>query len=270
MKIRILGPKGTYSDIALDKYLENKKMNFEREYCQSILTTIKNISKGEYAILPFENTLDGFVMESLDRIIEEDLQILGQVKLDIDFAFVSNLKLEDIKNCYVQFKTYGQCLNFISSHDFIYMKTDSNVQSKELLDNNIENSSAIIPNHLIEDSYKTKILHIADSKKNETRFFIVKKGKEEIEDCSLYNASLVIFSNEDKSGLLYMILSKFHEKNINLKSILSRPSKKDLGKYNFFMECMVNKDEINNLKEVKKELEELNFVVKVLGIYNSL
>ena len=88
MKIRILGPKGTYSDIALDKYLENKKMNFEREYCQSILTTIKNISKGEYAILPFENTLDGFVMESLDRIIEEDLQILGQVKLDIDFAFL--------------------------------------------------------------------------------------------------------------------------------------------------------------------------------------
>ena len=189
MKIRILGPKGTYSDIALDKYLENKNINVEREYCPSILQTIKNIVSEEYAILPFENTLDGFVVESLDRIIEEELQILGQVKLSIDFCFVSNCNIEDVKDCYVQFKTYGQCLNFISEHNFNYLKTDSNVQSKELFDEALNNSSAIIPYHLLKNTnYKTNVLHIADSKNNETRFFIVKKGKEKIEKCDNYNA----------------------------------------------------------------------------------
>ena len=271
MKIRILGPKGTYSDIALDKYLENKNIEIEREYCPSILQTIKNIQNEEYAILPFENTLDGFVVESLDRIIEEELQILGQVKLGIDFCFVANSNIEDVKDCYVQFKTYGQCLDFISLHNMNYLKTDSNVQSKELFDEANNNSSAIIPYHLLKGTnYKTQILHIADSKNNETRFFIVKKGREKMNKCEKYNASIVIFSKEDKSGLLYTILSKFHEKNINLKSILSRPSKKNLGKYNFFMECSLTNDELNNLTNVKSELEKMDFVVKILGIYNSL
>ncbi|MCR5231298.1 MAG: hypothetical protein K6B64_01470, partial [Acholeplasmatales bacterium] len=91
-----------------------------------------------------------------------------------------------------------------------------------------------------------------------------------IAECINYEASMVIFSKVDKSGFLYTILSKFHDKNINLKSILSRPSKKDLGKYNFFMECSLNKNELNNLNEVKEELEKMDFVVKILGIYNSL
>ncbi len=272
MKIRILGPKGTYSDIALDKYLENKDYKVEKEYCPSILSTIRNIKDGEYAILPFENTLDGFVMESLDRIIEEELQILGQVKLGIDFCFVSNKKdLDKVNECYVQFKTYGQCLDFISKHNFTYMKTDSNVQSKELFERKGNTASAIIPMHLLKDmDVENVIYHIADSKHNETRFFIVKKGIDPILDENSYNASIVVFSKEDRKGLLYTILSVFHDSGINLKSILSRPSKKDLGNYNFFLECMLKKEEISLLNDAVKKLEDMDFVVKILGIYNDL
>lgn len=272
MKIRILGPKGTYSDIALDKYLENKQIKVEKEYCPSILSTIRNIKDGEYAILPFENTLDGFVMESLDRIIEENLQILGQVKLGIDFCFVSNTKnLDKVEDCYVQFKTYGQCLDFVSKHEFTYMKTDSNVQSKELFEKNGNTASAIIPAHLLKEmNVENVIYHIADSKHNETRFFIVKKGIDPISKEKNYNASIAVFSKEDRQGLLYTILSVFHDSGINLRSILSRPSKKDLGNYNFFLECTLKDNEIELLNNAKKKLEDMDFVVRILGIYNDL
>jgi len=271
-RIIALGPSGTYCDVALRNYLKKINEDLIIDYYPSIFRISDYMDDDTLAIIPFENTLDGFVMESLDRIIEEELQILGQVKLGIDFCFVSNKKdLDKVNECYVQFKTYGQCLDFISKHNFTYMKTDSNVQSKELFERKGNTASAIIPMHLLKNmNVENVIYHIADSKHNETRFFIVKKGIDPILDENSYNASIVVFSKEDRKGLLYTILSVFHDSGINLKSILSRPSKKDLGNYNFFLECMLKKEEIPLLNDAVKKLEDMDFVVKILGIYNDL
>ena len=75
-KLSVLGPKGTYSDIAAKKYLEDNKLDYEIEYHNSILKTALAIKNSEFAILPFENTLDGFVMESMDAIIANDFNII--------------------------------------------------------------------------------------------------------------------------------------------------------------------------------------------------
>lgn len=272
MKIAVLGPKGTYCDVALDMYLNEKKINMERIFYPSIFKTAQAVSSDTIAILPFENTLDGFVMESLDRIIQQNLTIIDQVKLSIDFAFVTNAKsIENVKTVYCQFKAYGQCLDFISMHDFTVIKTDSNVQSADLLDQADESYGAIIPYHVLKcRNYKTKIAHVADSQNNETRFFVVKKGKENTQKEGELNASLVVFSKEDRPGLLYDILSKFHDEDINLNSILSRPSKEDLGKYNFYMECSLVGDEVKKLYHLVSKLKEEKFVIEILGVYNAL
>ena len=84
------------------------------------------------------------------------------------------------------------------------------------------------------------------------------------------NASLVVFSKEDRPGLLYDILSKFHDYNINLNSILSRPSKVDLGKYNFYMEATLSINEVSKLNELVRELTTKGFDIENLGVYNAL
>jgi len=272
MKIAVLGPKGTYCDVALDIYLDKIKGTCERVFYPSIIKTAKAVDLDTLAILPFENTLDGFVMESLDRIILQNLTIIDQVKLDIDFAFVTNAKsVEDVKTCYCQFKAYGQCLDFIQAYDFNVIKTESNVESADLLDKADNTYGAIIPYHVLKSRiYNTKIPHIADSKNNETRFFIVKKEKDTVIKKGKLNSSLVVFSKEDRPGLLYDILSKFHDKDINLNSILSRPSKEDLGKYNFYMECTLTDSDIDKLYTLVMELKNENFEIEILGIYNAL
>lgn len=272
MKIAVLGPKGTYCDVALDIYLNKAGISLEKEFYSTIIKTANAVDENTLGILPFENTLDGFVMESLDRIIQRNLTIIDQVKLNIDFAFVTNAKcIEDVKAVYCQFKAYGQCLDFITEYDLNIIKTDSNVQSRDLLDEQDETFGAIIPYHVLKTRvYKTIISHVADSKNNETRFFIVKKNKEENKCKELLNSSLVIFSKEDRPGLLYDILSKFHEKDINLISILSRPSKTDLGKYNFYMECKLTNKDIKKLYSLVEELKEANFKIEILGVYDAL
>lgn len=273
MKLAVLGPKGTYSDIAAQKYIKDNNLAYEIEYYPSILKASMAISNDELAILPFENTLDGFVIESLDRILYNEYNIISQLKLDIDFAFVSNAKaIEDVKTCYVQFKTHGQCIDFISHHEFDVLTTQSNTESLNRLLESEETYGAIIPMHLLDDSFNITIPHIADSQNNETRFFIVSKNKD-IKPAEQENleGSAAITALEDRPGILYEILREFQKLDINLKSIMSRPTKQQMGKYIFFFEFIITSNTIHKVYDLKEELlKDKNFHVDILGIYNRL
>ena len=81
--------------------------------------------------------------------------------------------------------------------------------------------------HILEQNdFNIKISHIADSKANETRFFVITNdNKKNIYKYNDIEASIVVTANVDRSGILYDILKKFHDLDINLKSIMSRPMK---------------------------------------------
>lgn len=277
-KIAVLGPKGTYSDIACREYLRQEQLNYEIQYYPSILKVSQAVDDDTYCILPFENTLDGFVMESMDRIISNKLHIISQTKLDIDFAFVSNAKdILDIKTCFVQFKTYGQCLDFISKQEFNTISTQSNSESLERLLEADSSFAAIVPVHMLEESklsgnrFPIEILHVADSNLNQTRFFILSTKDESVELKAYTEASIVITSIHDRPGILFDILKEFHDLNINLNSIMSRPTKTEMGKYHFYIECGLAKDRIQDLDNLVHKLQsKKDFEVHILGIYNKL
>jgi len=270
-KMAVLGPKGTYSDIAKDSYLKNNNLEYEIVYYPSILKTALAVDDDTIAILPFENTLDGFVLESMDAIISNNLHISSQIKLDIDFAFVSNAKsINDVKEVYCQFKAYGQCLEFVSKYNFSILTTQSNIESLNRLEDKSESFGAIVPVHAIKDkSFNTVLLHIADSKENQTRFFIVEKNTS-ICEADDVNLSIVITAALDRPGILFDILKEFHELGINLKSILSRPMKTQMGKYKFYIECEMKQEQLKDLDELQRRLDKDNLMSNILGVYNSL
>ncbi len=272
-KIAVLGPEKTYCDIACKKYLKQTKDAYEIEYYPSILKTARAVDENTLAILPFENTLDGFVLESMDEIIEKKYHIISQIKLDIDFAFVSNAKdIKDVKKCFVQFKAYGQCLEFISKNNFTILTTQSNIESLNQLLAADDTYGAIVPLHILEDiHFNIEIKHIADSRMNETRFFVVQKDEKENEYKENLEASFVITSIVDRPGILFDILKNFHDLNINLKSLMSRPMKTEMGKYRFYIECSLLKKDIKMLDKLENKFkEQKDFKVHILGIYNKL
>ena len=272
-RIVALGPKGTYCDVALRKYLNKINNNLEIEYYPSIFRVSDYIDSETLAIIPFENTLDGFVVEGMDQIIINGYNILSQVKLDIDFAFVSNAKsIDEVKKIYVSFKALGQCTKFINEHDFQTIKCDSNIEALNNLNRWDNSYGAIIPIHALEGlDFNLKISHIADSKSNETRFFIVSENKMQEELGTDLEASIVITAKKDRPGLLFNILKCFDDLNINLKSIMSRPMKTEMGQYRFYFECSLYKDDIE-LLDMLKEMFKNNqdFILQILGVYNKL
>lgn len=267
-KIAVLGPKGTYSDIACQKLFQNKNVNII--YYPSILKAFLGLDECDYALLPFENTLDGYVMEALDLVIQNNYYIVEQISIDIDFAFVSNCKdISQIKEIFVMPKAYGQCTNFIINNYLTPIYTSSNIESLDMVLKSSESYGAIVPYHSVTNTtFKTKIFHIADSMNNKTRFVLVKKGIEKNRFNDLV-ISLSIEAKEDKPGILYDILSVFEKNKLNLTSIMSRPNKIEIGKYIFYFELALDSDKLYLINELKIELEK-KYDINILGIYNRL
>lgn len=267
MKIAVLGPKGTFSELALIKYQNKLSSNYTCGFFNTINETVRALHDDyDMAIVPIENTLDGYVQRTLDLLLEEETYVIDQVIVPVQFKLVSNNLLKDIENIYVQFKALGQCNNFINTlHNVRITNTDSNITSYILWSENKEKNGAVVPVHL-DVSSKYKYDNITDSKNNDTRFFILKKKENKVIDKNQnIRVPLYIIPIAEYPGLLYNVLKVFNDHLINLTTILSRPKKSKMGEYNFYVEIETTYEKFNILLEDVKKVSD-KFDIKVLGI----
>jgi len=270
-KVAVLGPPGTFTEKAAQKYLRIQNLDSDLMYYTSLRKTFDAVGKEcILGVIPIENTLDGFVQMILDLLTHSELKIIHEIVLPIRFGFVANDDLSAITNIYTQFKSRNQCLDFLEQFsDKRIIVTDSNSESFESVLNGNSSDGAIIPIHLIDEQskFKTIISDVADSLDNQTRFIVLsnKFNAEESFD-KLWKTLLVIHDDSDRPGLLVDILNFFANEGINLKSIISRPTKTGFGNYNFFIdvEGCYQRNEV-----VKKAIEKVtkDFNIRVLGSY---
>jgi prephenate dehydratase len=70
----------------------------------------------------------------------------------------------------------------------------------------------------------------------------------------------------NEPGVLSKILNEFSSRNINLTSIISRPTKRALGKYYFFIDVEGHYAIDRNISQAI-ELISKNNIVKILGSF---
>lgn len=274
--IATLGPAGTFSEIAAKKYNNEKNFYGNIIFYPSITKAFKAVGEQcKVAIIPIENTLDGYVQPTLELLSKTNLKIIDEIIIPIQFSFVGNSKnTSDIEKIYVQFKTQGQCCDFLEQFDnnVKIITTQSNGESFINAKYGTTHEAAIIPQHMLKSEFRLpyEIENVTDSKENETRFIVV---SEKSVNCfyykeKKYKTSLIIVQTEDKPGSLANILTEFSSRNINLMSILSHPNKQMLGKYYFFIDIEGHYPEDKNVKEAIDNISENN-KVKILGTYQN-
>ena len=95
---------------------------------------------------------------------------------------------------------------------------------------------------------------------------LVVLSKESHEITGRDKTSIIFSIYEDRPGELYKILGIFQRHNINLTKIESRPSKKGLGRYLFFVDFEGhNEDKI--VQSIIDEIADNTYFLKVLGSY---
>lgn len=289
MKIGILGPEGTFSDKAYMEYEKKIGHQLEGEYFQTIDEVFEAVCSGresddtelcQLAIVPIENTLDGYVQRTLDLLLEKDVCIIDENKVPVKFSLIGNVSsLEEITTLYVQFKANGQCRQFINSlKGAKIISTESNMESYYKLGDE-KGAAAIVPHHIaVKETEKFVVENVTDSDHNHTRFLIIKKGKAKDNQAVNQPSSLsekprvrvpiYVMPVEDRPGILFEILQNFNDHKINMISIMSRPTKQELGTYNFYIEIDGSMERLDVILDTLNQIEKSSDV-KILGIYKE-
>ncbi|MFN3528276.1 MAG: prephenate dehydratase, partial [Candidatus Altarchaeaceae archaeon] len=154
--------------------------------------------------------------------------------MDINLMLCSKSdNIEKIKYVYSHPQALAQCRKFLKKFKLKALSCESTAKACEIAKKDL--SAAAIASIEAAKFYNLNILYenIQDYK-SQTRFIVI--YNKEREENFISNKTSIIFSLEDKPGSLYNALGEFAKRNINLKKIESRPSKRILGEYFFFLD----------------------------------
>ncbi|GAA6184615.1 MULTISPECIES: prephenate dehydratase [Alteromonadaceae] len=269
-KIATLGPPGTFCDMATGIYTANQSDIYQVEYFPTIVGTLAEIGNScDIGIIPIENFSEGFIALVLDELIAADLHVVSEIILPIKFSMISNANaLSDIQQLYVQFVARGQCFEFLDGlSNAKIVTTDSNIESLNRFKDSEIPSAAIVPSTSYRKSdFPLVVEEVNDYKNNQTRFLVMSKTVQPTPE-EADKTSLIVLDDHDHPGYLGEVLLSFSKRNINLTSIISRPTRKTFGKYHFFIDFDGNIDD-PIVAEALSEIGKTNNL-KLLGSYKK-
>lgn len=275
-KMGYLGPKGSFSEEAIHIFLANQsELNATPPELIPFPTIPRLLLACEdkeidWAFVPLENSTEGQVGVTMDTLGQtEHLFITHEFVHPIDQCLLAHelMPLGQIERVYSHEQSIGQCRDFLEKYlpHAQQVTCLSNSEAAHKISSIRENWASIGPRRAAH-LYNLHILQerIQDVTLNATRFVLVGHSLAEMSDREDKTSLLVIAENTP--GSLYRILGEFAKRHINLSRIESRPSKRKLGEYVFFVD-VDGYVFAPPIQDVLWALKEANISVKLLGSY---
>ena len=205
-----MGPRGSYTQIAMESFKEKLGGPLKlakSEDISSITRVIQQLDteEGTIAVLPIENSIEGIVRETIDKLIttKSGVKIQAELTIPICHCLISKGKKEDIENIVSMPQALSQCQTYIADNfkkNINIVSANSTSAATSMLDGKDE-TWASIANEFCAQLYGKKVLekNINDVKDNKTRFVLLSKEDLNIE--SPERTSLA-FSCKNESGSL--------------------------------------------------------------------
>jgi prephenate dehydratase len=271
LKIAHLGPKGTYTEAAAQAYGETLQgINFDLEPYANIASTLEAVANGsaKLAIVPAENSIEGAVTMTADTIWQLDtkLQIQQAIVLPIRHVLISTAtNLSEITTVYSHPQALSQCQEWLQQH-LPHAERIADTSTTAALGTLAANPRlAAISSVRAANLYSLPILAqpINDYPDNQTKFWAIG-----LQPTVAGNCTSVAFSlRSNTPGGLMTALGYFANRNLNLSRIASRPSKRSLGDYLFFIDIETNVNNCPQLKSALADLDAYAETVKNFGTY---
>lgn len=243
ISIAHLGPKGTFSEFAAAAYADSladssgetaSSLQAYPTISQAINATEQG--KTDCCVVPIENSIGGGVTLTLDTLWEiETLHIQQAFTLPVQHALISSAQqLSDIKTVYSHPQALSQCREWLASNlpDARLIPASSTAEPLPKLKEDA--TTGAIASKWGAKVYDLPVIAhpINDYADNHTRFWVLSKQySERGQHTSL---AFKLLSNEP--GALLKPLQLFAALNLNMSRIESRPTKRLLGDYIFFID----------------------------------
>ena len=269
--ISYLGPEGSYCEQAALTNFSNEKL-FPMPTIPAVIESVQD-DITDMGVVPIENSIEGSVTFTLDSLIHDfTVNINGEIMLNISHSLITNKinTLDNIKKIYSHPQALAQCRIYLSEKlpqaDLIPSSSTSAAFSDLI---NAPENSAAIAHARNAKKHNLNIIeeNIQDELNNITRFAILSKKKTNPTQNDK-TSFCFDFTDSDKPGQLIDVMRQFSDNNINITKIESRPSKKQLGKYIFWMDIDGHSND-NDLNTIFEKIKPITNTLKIIGSYQK-
>jgi len=271
VRVAYFGPAGTFSEEAL--LTQSDLAAGERTPFAAVPEVIAAVERGQAdgGVVPIENMIEGSVSVTLDTLaFDSDLLIQREIDLPVSLNLCARpgVALADVRTVVSFPHAIAQCRGWMAKKipNAEPRASHSTSDAAREVSRSKRTDLAAICNALAAEIYGLDVLasEIEDHPENQTRFVLVGRGVPA--PTGHDKTSIVCFQRADRPGSLLSILQEFAARAINLTKLESRPTKRGLGDYCFFMDCEGHiADEV--VADTLRNLAAKQAEVKFLGSY---
>jgi len=268
LRVAYLGPVATFTHQAA---LQRFGSLAEFQPARTILDVFEDVerNRAEYGVVPVENSTEGAVNLTLDRLIDSDLLVCGEVRLEVAQHLLSRAPdLHQIKTVCSHPQALAQCRAWLAAHlpDVALEEVASTAAAAALAAQ--EPTVGAVASELAARLYDVPVLRprIEDSANNSTRFLVI--GRRAMGPTGRDKTS-ILFSMRNEPGALVRILEPFAAERLNLTKIESRPTKRQPWEYVMFVDFDGHRD-TSVVAAVLAQIREHALFFKILGSYPAV
>ena len=274
MRITYLGPEGTFSDDALRAAVGARDVDADPR--PTVYDAIAAVAEGraDRAFVPFENSIEGAVRATLDTLAFDahEVAIAGEYDHPVSHSLIARteLELDAIEAVLSHPQASAQCARFIrESLPRAETRAAASTAEAVRLVSESDQPWAALGAGSAAELYGGVVLRegVEDEPDNVTRFVWIAPAGTTVEGDGDWRTSL-IFSElgEDHPGALVDALTEISSRGVNMTRIESRPLRRGLGRYMFFID-LDGPESDATVAEAIDALRDKAESVRVLGSY---
>ncbi len=239
-RVGYLGPRGTFAEEALNT--QPDLAAGESVPLRSVPHVLTAVEQGDVDIglVPIENSIEGTVTVTLDTLaFDTDLLVQREIDLPVSLHLCAKpgTRLDDVRTVISHPNPLGQSRGWLMAKlpEAELVAANSTADAAQQVASSTSDDVASIGTLRGAALAGLEVLasEIEDHP-SETRFVLVGHGVPA--ETGHDKTSIVCFQREDRPGSLLAILHEFAARAINLTKLESRPTKRGLGEYCFFID----------------------------------
>ena len=263
--VAFLGPEASFSHLAARRHFGESGSLFPQPGIARVFDEIERGS-ADWGVVPVENSQEGSVNVTLDRLVLTPLKIRAEIFLRISQCLISSANdLQSIRRIYSHPQALAQCRTWLAANlpRCVLQERESTAAAAQMVKG--KKTEAAIGSSLaaLENGLQILAEGIEDNSSNTTRFLVIGKGETA---ATGKDKTSLVFTTPHSPGSLYRALAPFARRRINLIKIESHPVKERLWEYLFFVDIVghiADEEVIHCLQELKKKTT----LLKILGSY---
>ena len=265
LKIAYSGVEGAFAHIAAGKIFPAGNRVSYGDFKAAYNAVVRG--ECDAAVLPIENSYAGEVGQTIDLIFSGPLYINGIYELVVHqhLLGVPNATVDDIQTVISHPQALAQCHDYIQMRGFETEEANNTaVAAKSVAKANDKTLGAIASAETAQ-LYGLKVLesNINKSGENTTRFAVLSKVRAKSPSLS---GTVLMLTVKNEAGSLASVVNMIARYGYNMTALRSRPMKKHLWEYYFYIEIDGTTDDENG-QQMMKELSDVCDTLKVAGTF---